>query len=143
MAGKIRVTPEEFAEKHARRLKGSIQDIQTGIERVTEAPTAKAAAKQQKMLQNLQEAVQSGKWADGLKRVSLEEWKTKIIEKGLPRIAAGVDASFDKQVRFAQQLLAHEAELKAKIDQMPDLTLQDSINRATAWIQGMSKFRRK
>jgi len=140
---KIKVTAEEFAEKHARRLKGAIEDVRSGVEKVTESPTAKAAAKQTKMLQNLQQSVSSGKWANGLKRVSLEEWKQKTLSKGLGRIAAGVDEAHDKMVEFGGQLLAYESGLKDKIDKMPDLTVEDSINRATEWIRGMVKFERK
>ena len=143
MAGSIRMTPEEFAEKHARRLKASIEDIRLGVERVSESPTAKAAAKQTKMLQNLTQAVQSGKWASRLNSVSLDEWKAKTINKGMGRVAAGIDEAHDKQVKFAAQLLSFEGTLKTSVDKMPDLTIEDSIGRATAWIRGMSKFERK
>ena len=136
----VRVTPEEFADKHARNLKNSIPDIQRGIERVSEAPTAKAAAAQDKMLARIQEAVNSGKWARRLQRVTLEEWKRKTLEKGVNRIAAGIDAARDKQIEFARQLIDYENRLLDEIQRMPDLTLEDSINRAIAWIRGMSRF---
>ena len=136
----ILITAEEFAEKHARRLKNAVEDIRVGVGRVTESPTAKAAMKQDKMLSRLQEAVTSGKWAARLRAVPLEEWKAATIDKGINRIAAGIDAAHDKQVRFAAQLLAFEGTLQAVIDKMPDLTLEDSVSRATAWIRGMSKF---
>jgi len=138
----VRITPEEYAEKHARNLKASIEDIRRGLTRVTESPTAKAADQQEKMLARLSEAVRSGKWAAGLRRVSLEEWKEKTITKGLPRIAAGIDAAHGKQVDFATALFAHENRLLGEIARLPDLTLEDSISRATAWIRGMSTFTR-
>ena len=139
MAG-ITITPEQFAEKHARRLKGAVDDIRAGVMAVTESPTAKAAAKQDKMLARLQEAVQSGKWAARLRAVPLDEWKDKTINLGINRIAAGIDAAHGKQVAFAGKLLPFESNLKTTIDKMPDLTLEDSISRATAWIRGMAKF---
>lgn len=138
----IKVTAAEYAEKHARNLKNSVEDIRKGVERVTESPTAKAATKADKMVQNLTRSVQDGKWAKGLKRVTLDEWKSKTINKGLGRIAAGVDAAYDKQVQFATELLAHEEQLQAKVNKMPDLVLEDSINRASAWIRGMATFKR-
>ena len=138
-----KLTPAEFQEKHARRLKGSIEDIRAGVARVTEAPTAKAAAKQDKMLANLTKSVQSGKWASRLKAVTLEDWKGKMTEKGLNRIAGGIDEAKPKVIDFAAQLLPFEDNLKAQIDKMPDLTLEDSVSRATAWIRGMSKFSKK
>jgi len=143
MAGAIKLTPEEFAEKHARRLKASVEDIRTGVERVTESPTAKAATKQAKMIQNLTASVTSGKWAARLGSVSIDKWKSKTINKGHGRIAAGVDEAHDKTVKFASQLLSFEGSLKTTVDKMPDLTIEDSIGRATAWIRGMAKFERK
>ena len=68
-----RLTPEQAQEKHARRLKGSIEDIRLGVERVTTSPTQLAAAKQDKMKMRLLASIDSGKWSAGLKRVSLDE----------------------------------------------------------------------
>jgi len=139
----VKITPQEYATKHARRLKASVEDIRTGVSRVTESPTAKAAAKEDKMLAGISEAVHSGKWRRGLLRVTLEEWKAKTLEKGIGRIAAGIDAAHDQQVDFATQLFAFENSLLGKIATMPDLTLEDSISRATEWIRGMATFERK
>jgi len=95
------------------------------------------------MLANLSESVRSGKWSKGLRRVTLEEWKAKTLGKGVGRIAAGIDAAHDKQVDFATELFAHENALMTKVEGMPDLTLEDSVSRATEWIRGMAKFERK
>lgn len=136
----VRVTAEEYAEKHARRLKASIQDIRSGVERVTESPTELAAAQQDKMLARLTEAVTSGKWARGLRAVSLADWKNKMLTKGVNNIAPGIDAAHNKVVDFARDLIAYENTLLLEIDRMSDLTIEDSIARATAWIRGMSRF---
>jgi len=138
-----KLTPQEFQEKHARRLKGAVEDIRAGVNRVSESPTAKAAAKQSTMLQNLTEAVNSGKWASRLKSVSTEDWKSATLDKGLNRIASGIDGAQQKVVDFASQLLPFQDTLSGQVSKMPDLTLEDSIARATAWIRGMSKFQRK
>jgi len=138
----IKVTPEEYAEKQARNLKAATPDIRRGIERVTESPTAKAADSQDKMLARLTESVNSGKWAAGLKRVTLEDWKSKTLTKGVPRIAAGIDAAYDKVVIFASELLPFQSTLQSKVDGMPDLTLEDNIQRAAEWMRGMAKFKR-
>lgn len=137
---KIRVTPDEFVEKHARRTKGALEDLRRGVAAVTEAPGAKAANKADKMRAKLVEAIDSGKWQKRVGAVTLEDWKKAMLDKGVARVPAGVDAAADKTKKFAGQLLAHEATLKEEVDQMPDLTLEDSIARATAWIRGMSKF---
>lgn len=138
-----RLTPEEFAEKHGRRLKGAISDIQTGIQKVTEAPTAKAAAKAEKMRARINEAIDSGLWQERLRKVSVDDWKQAAITKGVGRIPAGVDAARKKVEDFAAQLLSYQDTLKKDVEKLPDLTLEDSINRMTTWVRGMAKFRKK
>jgi len=138
-----KLSPDEVREKHARRLKAAIDDMRTGIERVDKSPTAAAAEKAEKMKQRLVEAIDTGKWQANLRAVSLEEWKAKFLQKGLPRVAQGIDAAGDKVRKFYEQLLPHIDQQVAEVKKMPDLTLEDSIARMTAFIRGMSKFRFK
>ena len=135
-----KLTAKEVTEKHARRLKGSIEDMRMGIEKVTSSPTAAAAAKQDKMKAKINAAIDSGKWAQGLRAVSLEEWKEKITSKGLPRIASGIDGAGAKVEKFYTQLLPHIDSQVANIKKLPDLTLEDSINRMSTFVRGMAKF---
>lgn len=137
-----KLTAVEFQEKHARRLKASVEDVRRGIERVTESPTDKAVAKQDKMLANLTRAVTDGKWAAGLKRVTLEEWKRKARDIGVNRIAAGIDGAKEKVVAFAEVLLPHIDRGVEKIKGMPDVTLDDNINRMVSFIRHMGEFKR-
>jgi len=137
-----KLSATEFQDKHARRLKAAVEDMRKGIDRVTESPTEKAANRQDKMLTNLTVAVQSGKWAAGLKRVSLEEWKRKARDIGVNRVAAGIDAAKDKVVAFAEELLPYIDHQKAQLASMPDVTLDDNINRMNTFIRGMANFKR-
>jgi len=138
----VRVNSVEFAEKWGRRLKGAVPDIRRGVERVTESPMEKAADAQEKMIARLTDAVNSGKWARGLRKVSLAEWKKALLEKGLPRIAAGVDGAASKMEDFGRELLAYQDGLQGELDGMPDVTIEDSINRASFWIRKMHDFER-
>jgi len=137
-----KLTANEFQEKHARRLKAAVEDVRKGIDRVTESPTEKAAAKQDKMLTNLTAAVTSGKWAAGLKRVTLEDWKKQTRDVGVNRIAAGIDAAKSKVIAFAEELLPHIDRGRDKIKAMPDVTLDDNINRMVAFTRHMSELKR-
>ena len=138
-----RLTPAEFQEKHARRLKAAAPDIRKGLERVTESPTAKAAGRVDKMRAHLLEKIDDGTWARRLKAVSLEEWKDKAINVGIGRISTGIDGASAKVVSFAEQLLPAVDAAQAKIKTMPDLTLSDSIARMTSFIEEMAKFHKK
>jgi ElaB/YqjD/DUF883 family membrane-anchored ribosome-binding protein len=138
-----KLTAVEYQEKHARRLKASIDDMRKGIEAVTQSPTAKAAAKVDKMRTNINAALDSGKWAAGLNRVTVDEWKTKMIDKGLNRVASGIDGAADKVIAFANELLPHIEKGVTDIKKMPDTTLEDSIARMTSFTRHMAKFKRK
>ena len=90
-----RLSPEEYANKQARNLKNSIQDIRDGIGRVTVAPGTAAVAQQDKMRTNVLASIDSGLWAEKTRRVSLQEWQDKALNKGVDRIAGGIDAAHE------------------------------------------------
>lgn len=137
-----KLTAQEFQEKHARRLTAAIPDISKGIDRVTENPCQKAAASKEKMRANLNAAIDSGKWADGLNRVTLEAWKDKAKNVGVNRVASGINGAKDKVISFAEKLLPHiDAQVQA-IKSMPSVTLEDNIARATRFMRGMATFKR-
>ena len=138
-----KLTPKEAQEKHARNLKASVPDITLGVDRVTEAPGKKAAAKADKMLARLTESVRDGTWAARVGAVTLEDWKTHMKTKGIPRIAAGIDGAAAKTEDFFSQLFSYQDTLQGTLRGMPDLTLEDSISRMTTWVRGMAKFSKK
>jgi hypothetical protein len=137
-----RLTAQEFQEKHARRLSAAVEDVRKGIDKVTVNPCEQAAAKADKMLANLTASVQDGRWAGGLRRVSLEQWKDKAKNIGVGRIASGIVGAKEKVIAFAEQLLPHIDAQVAKIKGMSDITLEDNINRMTTFIRGMASFKR-
>lgn len=137
-----KLTPVEYQEKHARRLTAAVPDIQKGIDRVTENPCEKAADKKDKMLANLTAAVQDGKWERGLRRVTLSEWKDKAKNIGAGRVAAGIAAAKTKVIAFAEELLPHIDAGQTALKTMPDISLEDNINRMVAFTRHMATFKR-
>jgi len=136
----ITMTAQEFTEKHNRRLKGALQDVERGVNATTVAPGTLAAAKATKMKNNIVAAIDSGRWGRRVAAVTLDDWKRQMLDKGISRIAGGIDAAGPKVEAFAAKLLAYEKSQQDAINKMPDLSLEDSISRATAWIRAMSKF---
>lgn len=138
-----RLTAKQVTEKHARRLKGAVEDMRIGVDGVTVNPMEKAIKKIPKMRANLIKAIDEGKVERGMKRVSLDDWKTAMIDRGIPRVAAGVDAAADKIEDFYGELLPHIDKVKSEVDRLPDVSLEDSINRMGTFIRGMAKFKRR
>lgn len=137
-----RLSPQAAAQKWANNLGNSTSEIAAGIDRVTVSPTSQAAAKKDKMKQRLIAAIDSGKWEAGLRRVSLEDWKAAAKDKGVQRIGQGAQSAVNKQADFYSKLFPFQDTLQSKVKSMPDVTKQDSINRAVAWISGMMEFKR-
>lgn len=137
----VKLSAAEIAEKWQRRASAASSDYQKGVERVSESPTEKAAAKKEKFKANLMKAIDDGKWEKGLKAVSLADWKSSVAAKGVPNYATGIRASEGKMEKFMTELIPFQESLQAVINRMPDITLADSIARSTAWIEGMAKFK--
>ena len=138
----VKVNATEFQEKWARRLKGSLEDIKRGVDKVTEAPGVKAAAKVDKLKAKWLAKIEDGTWAKQVAAVSLDEWKRLFKDKVSARLSSGVDGAEKKVTAFAEKLLSFEDSLQTKVKRMPDLTIEDSVSRATEWIRGMSKFKK-
>lgn len=137
-----KLTPAEIREKHARRLKAAVTDMQKGVENVTVSPTAKAAKAIDKMRTNILLAIDTGKVKRGLERVSLPQWQKAMIEKGIPRVAAGVDGAAEKIEAFYGELMPHIDRLQAEVDKLPKVSFEDGIARMVAFSRGMNKFKR-
>lgn len=136
----VKVNAEQLTEKWQRRLKGAIEDMRAGVNRVSEAPGAAAAAKADKWQAAISEARTKDKWRRRVGAVTLEDWKKAMLEKGLSRIASGVDGASSKMRRFATQLIEHQNAGLVALEKMPDLTLEDSINRMAAWTRHMANL---
>lgn len=135
------LTGQQVADKWSRRMKASGADMRTGVEGVTTAPGVKAATKADKMLAGIQEAIRSGKWQKAVSSVSLEDWKKAMIDKGINRVSAGVDASMQKTTQKFDALMSAIGSLKPTIDKMPDTTFEDRVAKMVAWSQGMHKVK--
>jgi hypothetical protein len=138
-----KLTGAQTAEKWGSHLKSASDSITAGVAAVTKAPTLSASEKQDKMRANIIKAIDDGRWKKGLLKVSLSDWQEAMTERGIPRIAAGVDGAQSDMGVFFDELAAFQAPLSAKIDKMPDVTLEDSIARMTAQVRGMAQFTRK
>ena len=136
-----RGTPQEKAERQARRMQESLQIIQQGVEAVTVAPGVAAAAKADKWAKAVQDSKE--KWRANVASVSLDAWQSAFIEKGIPRIAAGAELAIPLMTQFHEQLDAYRVGLDRTLAGMPDLTLEQRINRMVTNTREMAKFRFK
>lgn len=135
--------PQAVTDKQIQKAQNAGQDWLNSINDVQDSPMAAAAAKQQKMLTNLTASVTSGKWAAGLLAVSTQAWQQACATKGQARYGAGVAAAKDKILAFQTQWQPFVTAQAAKVNQMPDLTLEDRLNKASAMGRALAGFSRQ
>lgn len=136
----VRSTPEQAVAKWLTNIGGATDRMTQGAQRVTKAPGASAAAAADKWLARVTAA--KTKFQTNVARVSLQDWQAAYINIGIPRVAQGAQAKQSKVLSFQQEFLPYLQRGVATIDQMPSVTLQDGIARATAMIQYNAKFKR-
>jgi len=101
-----------------------------------------ALAQEEKMVTNFNLAMADGKWSRAMQRVSLEDWRKAMINKGIPRMAQGAKEAQGKMEEFMREFLPFITAAQEEIHAMPSMTLEDNIERAVAWMRRLSGFQR-
>lgn len=125
------LTPQQIADKWVSNLSAATPSITAGVNGVTQAPGAKAAAAADFWLQRVQAS--KAKYATNVGKVTLQQWKDAMINIGVPRIASGASANKQKMVDFMTKFLPFIASGVASLPPKGDL--QMNIQRAVAMMQ--------
>lgn len=140
MAKEPRRNAQQATKKWVTNTSAATEEMKIGIEAVTEAPGAKAAAAVQKYVRGVQENAQ--KFATNVGAVTLQSWKEKAINLGLPRVATGVQEKQGKMEAFLNEFLPHLAAGMARVNAMPSETYEQRKAKATAMMDYNHQFKR-
>ena len=120
-----------------------VQSAGTAQQRYTEGVqgtqvdvVGRAVAAQGKLLANFQQAVTSGRWARELQATGTAGWKQAAIAKA-GNYSTGIQAGQDKYQQAMSTWLPIIQSAAASVQQMPNTSFQDSINRATAFMTAL------
>lgn len=136
----VRSTSAAATAKWLQNLSASSDRMNTGAMAVTKAPGLAAAAAADKWLAKVTAA--KAKFAARVSSVSLQSWQQSYINVGIPRVAQGANAKQAKVTAFFDEFLPYLSRGLQTIDNMPSVTLEDGIARATAMIRYNAKFTR-
>lgn len=128
------------AQKWQQRLSAATTEIAAGVDAVTTAPGAAAAAQRAKWLAKV--TASQDKWARNVARVSLDDWKTAMKTTGVQRVAQGAQAKQGKVESFLAEFLPYVAQGASQVRRMPGTTVEDGIARAAAMIRHNAAFKR-
>jgi hypothetical protein len=120
-------------------MKGAIRKMEDGAKVLDKNPCELAIAKLDKMKANFVKAIDDGVVEAGLRRVTLDDWRTAYLTVGIPRVSTGVDKAMPKRREFDEYLVNTLNQVLPKIAEMPDLTLEDSLQRVRALMEHMSR----
>lgn len=134
----VRATSAQATQKWLTNLSGATDRMKSGALAVQTAPGQKAAAAADKWLARVTQS--KAKFAANVSAVSLQSWQQSYVNVGIPRVSQGAQAKQQKFTNFMDQYLPYLAQGLQTIDQMPNVTLEDGVNRAVAMIRWNAKF---
>jgi hypothetical protein len=126
--------------KWQQRASAAASDYAAGVQNTDKDPTSLAIAAIPRMQQRFNDAVNSGKVANGLRRVGVQGWKAAVANKGVQNFQSGIAAATDKATAAFTRLLAYESTLQGQINAMPNNTDADREQRMLAWVRGMRNY---
>ena len=130
--------PTSAARNWSQGLTGAGQKITDGVNRVQTAPGQKAAQQVQKYINGVTNAVP--KWQRKVAAVSLESWRSSMINKGVPRVATGAQAAEGKFQQAITPLFSFMQSLWNQVESMDTSTPGARDAKMLAWVQGMRQY---
>jgi len=133
-------TPQQAAERYARRTAAAAPDWVNGVQSVTESPGARAAASADLWQRKVSDAAAKDKFKRRTGAVSTEDWKQATVA-AQSRYSQGAAGAQAKMERYQSAVASHIEAGKRLIAAMPKGTPQDAAARASAWVLHMAAFK--
>lgn len=130
--------PTLATQKWVNRMQAASAEITAGVNAVSVAPGVSAAKQANAWITRIQAS--KAKWERNVAAVTLEQWKSAMIERGIPAINAGVTAKSGNYLNFANKAYPYIATGVAHVKSMPKGTLAQSQARANYFMEYMSKY---
>lgn len=100
-------TAEEIYNKYRTNLSNATEYVKSGVKNTTKSQTANAIAQKERMVENHRKAIDNGTWEANLRKAGDEKWRNNMLNLGVSKMIAGVDAN--------------ETEIKAKFAQVAEV----------------------
>lgn len=126
----VRVSPSDAMTKWVDHLSRANQDIINGVKNVKVAPGVSAAKSFQRWVNAMADPTIQQKWLSRVQAVPLETWQSRMIDVGVPRIAAGAQAKKDNYLNFAEKFFPVLSRNVAQVEGMDNSSFAARVQRA-------------
>jgi hypothetical protein len=121
------IDPVSWATKWSTAMSNAGSAYKSGIQNTRVNPMQAAIANLDKAKRNYNQAIDSGKTAAGLARVSMATWQQNAMTKGANRLTDGAVAAKPKVLAFAQLAAPIVSALSDEVRQMPNNNKSDAM----------------
>ena len=136
------ITPQQAASKLANGIRNGTTAYSDGVNAVQVAPSSQAIAKKSKWVQAMTDPRTHDRWEAGLSRISLLDWKNATSGIGAQRFAQSADKAQSNYQEFANDFFPFLEQGQQQVNSMPDVTLDERINKAVAMMRYTSQYQR-
>ncbi len=136
----LRATPEEASQAWREGLGRAGPKIERGVDRVTQAPGQKAAAKKTAYVAGVQ--AMADEWARRVAAVPLADWQ-QSVKDSLGRITGISDLKARKYSDRIAPVFSHMNSIMPSIDSMPTDSLDQRINKSSEYQRKMAAYKKR
>jgi hypothetical protein len=131
-------TAAAAATKWSQNLGAAVNQYTAGVQAVTQAPGAAAAAAADRYVAGVQSNVT--KFVQNSQAVSLQAWQQAAVNKGAQRLASGATAAESKMANVFNSLFPYIAQ---SVGSLPARgTLDQNIARSAAFQRAMANYKK-
>jgi len=136
------ITPQQASQKLGNGIRNGSTAYTNGVNAVQTAPSQLAIAKKSKWVQAMTDPKTHDRWEAGLGRISLTDWKSAASGVGAQRFAQSADKAQTNYQEFATDFFPFLASVQSQVNAMPDVTLDERINKAVQNMRLISNYTR-
>lgn len=113
------LSAQQIADKYASKAGAAGGDYKNGIQNTNVNPMQLAVAQQGVMVSKWNEAISSGRWANRMNSVGVDQWKNAAMTKGAQNYQTGIQAGKQKYLNAINYYAPIYQQIKDAVRQIP------------------------
>lgn len=131
------ITVDDFYRRWRAAMEDAAPRYSAGIRAVQESPMERAAQNKQRWVDGVRQAAENGRYENGLRSVTLQQWKDAAANIGAQRLRDGAVKAERKVRTFWATYGDFIQNTAASVRQLPKTTYADRRQRAIAMMDAL------